>query len=101
MTSVCQLPSTLVPATPSGCSDIILLSISLTDRFLRTAPSFLAPHCPESPKYCVISDLFYDDYMVKSINGKVCYMQRPPGPEVTGVHSPLAVPSYLELAEDE
>ncbi|KAJ8352332.1 hypothetical protein SKAU_G00238080 [Synaphobranchus kaupii] len=80
MTSVCQLPSTLVPATPSGSRDTIHLSVSLTERFLRTAPCLLTPSCPESPKYCVISDLFIDDYIVKRINGKMCYVQRPPPP---------------------
>ncbi|KAG9340836.1 hypothetical protein JZ751_020028 [Albula glossodonta] len=80
MTSVCQLPSTPVPVVPSDCSDTIHLSVSLTERFLRTAPCFLPPPCPESPKYCVISDLFVDDYIVKRINGKMCYVQRPPPP---------------------
>uniref|UniRef100_A0A8C4CFY8 CC070 protein n=1 Tax=Denticeps clupeoides TaxID=299321 RepID=A0A8C4CFY8_9TELE len=77
MTTVGQLPSTSVPAAPSGYSDTIDLSISLTRRFLRIAPCFLPPPCPESPKYCIISDLFIDDYIVKRINGKMCYVQRP------------------------
>ncbi|XP_036396592.1 UPF0524 protein C3orf70 homolog A-like [Megalops cyprinoides] len=80
MTSVCQLPSTPVPAAPSDYTDTIDLSISLMERFLKTAPSFQPPPCPESPKYCVISDLFIDDYIVKRINGKMCYVQRPPPP---------------------
>ncbi|KAG5852490.1 hypothetical protein ANANG_G00062980 [Anguilla anguilla] len=78
MTSVCQLPSTPVPATPSGIRNTIHLSVSLTERFLRTAPCFLPPPCPESPKYCVISDLFIDDYIVKRINGKMCYKAQAP-----------------------
>ncbi|KAI4905317.1 hypothetical protein NFI96_031951 [Prochilodus magdalenae] len=78
MTSVCQLPSTSVPAMPSDHTQTMNLSISLTERNLRTAPNFKAPPCPESPKFCVISDLFVDDYIVKRINGKMCYVQRPP-----------------------
>ncbi|XP_060716202.1 UPF0524 protein C3orf70 homolog [Tachysurus vachellii] len=78
MTSVCQLPTTPVPASPSDHSDTINLSISLTERLLRTAPKFRAPPCPESPRFCIISDLFVDDYIVKRINGKMCYVQRPP-----------------------
>ncbi|TRY92712.1 hypothetical protein DNTS_024805 [Danionella cerebrum] len=77
MTSVCQLPSTPVPAVPSGQSRTMSLSLSLAERFLRTAPNFHPPPCPESPKFCVISELFVDDYMVKRINGKMCYVQRP------------------------
>ncbi|KPP63330.1 UPF0524 protein C3orf70A-like [Scleropages formosus] len=82
MTSVCQLPSTAVPAAPSDYADsnTLDLSASLAERFLRTAPCFQAPPCPESPKYCVIADLFIDDYIVKRINGKMCYVQRPPPP---------------------
>ncbi|XP_041926168.1 UPF0524 protein C3orf70 homolog B-like [Alosa sapidissima] len=78
MTRVGQLPSTTVPPAPSEATDTIDLSISLTERFLRIAPWFLPPPCPESPRYCVISDLFIDDYVVKRINGKMCYVQRPP-----------------------
>ncbi|KAG9349274.1 hypothetical protein JZ751_027717 [Albula glossodonta] len=89
MTSVCQLPSTPVPAAPSDYTDTIDLSISLTERFLRIAPSFLPPPYPESPKFCVISDLFIDDYIVKRINGKMCYVQRPPPP------LPAAPPAQL------
>ncbi|XP_048857837.1 UPF0524 protein C3orf70 homolog A-like [Brienomyrus brachyistius] len=80
MTSVCQLPSTVVPPTPADYTDTISLSASLAERFLRTAPCFRAPPCPESPKYCIIADLFIDDYVVKRINGKMCYVQRPPPP---------------------
>ncbi|KAI1899250.1 hypothetical protein AGOR_G00059870 [Albula goreensis] len=89
MTSVCQLPSTPVPSAPSDYTDTIDLSISLTERFLRIAPSFLPPPYPESPKFCVISDLFIDDYIVKRINGKMCYVQRPPPP------LPAAPPAQL------
>lgn len=78
MTNVAQLPSTPVPAAPSDCTDTIDLSISLTERFLRISPCFLPPPCPESPKYCNIAELFIDDYIVKRINGKMCYVQRPP-----------------------
>lgn len=78
MTSVCQLPTTSVPASPSDHTNTINLSISLTERLLRTASRFRAPPCPESPRFCIISDLFVDDYIVKRINGKMCYVQRPP-----------------------
>lgn len=88
MTSVCQLPSTSVPVAPSGHTHTMNLSISLAERFLRTAPKFQAPPCPESPKFCVISDLFVDDYMVKRINGKMCYVQRPPPPTPNPTHQP-------------
>ncbi|XP_061091740.1 UPF0524 protein C3orf70 homolog B [Conger conger] len=94
MTSVCQLPSTPVPATPSGSRDTIHLSVSLTERFLRTAPCFLPPPCPESPRYCVISDLFVDDYIVKRINGKMCYVQRPP-PAPAPAPAPASPPPKL------
>ncbi|KAJ8255670.1 hypothetical protein COCON_G00195340 [Conger conger] len=78
MTSVCQLPSTPVPTAPTTHPHTMDLSISLTERFLRTAPSLQTPPCPESPRYCVIADLFIDDYIVKRVNGKMCYVQRPP-----------------------
>uniref|UniRef100_W5MTL2 Chromosome 3 open reading frame 70 n=1 Tax=Lepisosteus oculatus TaxID=7918 RepID=W5MTL2_LEPOC len=77
MTNVGQLPSTPVPAAPSDYTNTINLSVSLTERFLKTAPCFQPPPCPESPKYCLISELFIDDYQVKRINGKMCYVQRP------------------------
>ncbi|XP_038124096.1 UPF0524 protein C3orf70 homolog B [Cyprinodon tularosa] len=77
MTNVCQLPSTSVPPVGSECSDTIDLSVSLAERFLKLAPSFQSPPHLESPKYCVIADLFVDDYIVKRINGKMCYVQRP------------------------
>ncbi|XP_030643172.1 UPF0524 protein C3orf70 homolog B [Chanos chanos] len=80
MTTVGQLPSTPVPAGPSHYTDSMDLSISLTERFLRTAPCFLPPLYPDSPKYCDISQLFIDDYVIKRINGKMCYVQRPVPP---------------------
>ncbi|XP_017313645.1 UPF0524 protein C3orf70 homolog [Ictalurus punctatus] len=97
MTSVCQLPTTPVPASPSDNTDTINLSISLTERLLRTAPKFRAPPCPESPRFCIISDLFVDDYIVKRINGKMCYVQRPPAavsvPRERAQASPAQPPS--------
>ncbi|XP_054888295.1 UPF0524 protein C3orf70 homolog B [Poeciliopsis prolifica] len=90
MTNVCQLPSTAVPAVGSECSDTMDLSVSLAERFLKLAPSFQSPPHLESPKYCVIADLFVDDYIVKRINGKMCYVQRPlpPLPEPPRPPSP-------------
>lgn len=80
MTNVCLLPSTTVPPAGAEHSDSIDLSISLAERFLKLAPCFQPPPYLESPKYCVISDLFVDDYVVKRINGKMCYVQRSPPP---------------------
>lgn len=80
MTNVCQLPSTAVPPAGAECSGTMDLSLSLAERFLKLAPCFQSPPPLESPKYCVISDLFTDDYIVKRINGKMCYVQRPPPP---------------------
>ncbi|XP_053733281.1 UPF0524 protein C3orf70 homolog B [Synchiropus splendidus] len=77
MTNVCQLPSTAVPSAATEYSDTIDLSASLAERFLKLAPCFQSPPHLESPKYCVIADLFVDDYIVKRINGKMCYVQRP------------------------
>lgn len=88
MTNVAQLPSTPVPVAPSDCTDTIDLSISLTERFLRISPCFLPPPCPEPPKYCNIAELFIDDYIVKRINGKMCYVQRPP----VHMEAPLSPP---------
>ncbi|MCJ8748023.1 hypothetical protein PDJAM_G00160170 [Pangasius djambal] len=97
MTSVCQLPTTPVPASPSDNTDTINLSISLTERLLKTAPKFRAPPCPESPRFCIISDLFVDDYIVKRINGKMCYVQRPlaavPVPRERAPASPAKLPN--------
>ncbi|XP_075895975.1 UPF0524 protein C3orf70 homolog B-like [Nelusetta ayraudi] len=80
MTNVCHLPSTAVPPAGAECSGTMDLSLSLAERFLKLAPCFQSPPPLESPKYCVISDLFTDDYIVKRINGKMCYVQRPPPP---------------------
>ncbi|KAI4884465.1 hypothetical protein NFI96_020283 [Prochilodus magdalenae] len=79
MTSLGQLPSTAIPAAPTFYTDTIDLTISLTERFLRIAPCFRPPLYPESPRYCNIAELFIDDYIVKRINGKMCYVQRPTG----------------------
>ncbi|KAJ3591660.1 hypothetical protein NHX12_006792 [Muraenolepis orangiensis] len=76
MTSVGQLPSTAVP--PGTTMD---LSVALAERFLKMAPCFRSPPHLQSPKYCVIADLFVDDYIVKRINGKMCYVQRPAPPD--------------------
>uniref|UniRef100_A0A3B5KU42 Uncharacterized protein n=1 Tax=Xiphophorus couchianus TaxID=32473 RepID=A0A3B5KU42_9TELE len=84
MTNVCQLPSTAVPSVGSECSDTMDLSVSLAERFLKLAPSFQSPPHLESPKYCVIADLFVDDYIVKRINGKMCYRQAPAPPKLKG-----------------
>lgn len=80
MTNVCQLPSTTVPVVGTEYSNTMDLSVSLAERFLKLAPCFQSPPHLESPKYCVIADLFVDDYIVKRINGKMCYVQRPPPP---------------------
>ncbi|XP_061926009.1 UPF0524 protein C3orf70 homolog B isoform X1 [Entelurus aequoreus] len=77
MTNVCQLPSTAVPPADAEYSGTMDLSVSLAERFLKLAPCFRSPPHLESPKYCVIADLFVDDYVVKRINGKMCYVQRP------------------------
>ncbi|XP_040056527.1 UPF0524 protein C3orf70 homolog A [Gasterosteus aculeatus] len=78
MTNVCQLPTTAVPAVGTEYSGTMDLSVALAERFLKLAPCFQSPPHLESPKYCVIADLFVDDYVVKRINGKMCYVQRPP-----------------------
>uniref|UniRef100_A0A8C6USN5 Zgc:162707 n=1 Tax=Neogobius melanostomus TaxID=47308 RepID=A0A8C6USN5_9GOBI len=93
MTNVCQLPSTAVPTDGSEYSDTIDLSSSLAERFLKLAPSFQSPPPLESPKYCVIADLFVDDYIVKRINGKMCYVQRPPPPIPEPPHAPTPPPA--------
>uniref|UniRef100_A0A3P8VT20 Chromosome 3 open reading frame 70 n=1 Tax=Cynoglossus semilaevis TaxID=244447 RepID=A0A3P8VT20_CYNSE len=80
MTNVCHLPSTAVPPAGSEYSNSINLSVSLAERFLKLAPSFQSPPPLESPKYCVIADLFVDDYIVKRISGKMCYSQKPQNP---------------------
>ncbi|XP_031662169.1 UPF0524 protein C3orf70 homolog B [Oncorhynchus kisutch] len=94
MTSVCQLPSTAVPSDPSESPPTMNLSVSLTERFLKIAPCFQSPPFLQSPKYCVIADLFIDDYIVKRINGKMCYVQRspPPIPDPPAAAPPPAAP---------
>ncbi|XP_043931815.1 UPF0524 protein C3orf70 homolog [Protopterus annectens] len=81
MTPVEHLPSTEIPVRPSEHSNTIEISISLTERFLKIASVFQPPLPPDSPRYCSISDLFVDDYQVKRINGKMCYVQRPQHPK--------------------
>ncbi|KAM6985754.1 UPF0524 protein C3orf70 homolog B-like [Aplochiton taeniatus] len=80
MTNVCQLPSTAVPPLEAEYTNTMDLSVSLAERFLKIAPCLKTPPHLESPRYCVIADLFVDDYIVKRINGKMCYVQRPPPP---------------------
>ncbi|XP_004834908.1 UPF0524 protein C3orf70 homolog isoform X2 [Heterocephalus glaber] len=47
----------------------------------RKAASIAKPPLPpDSPRYCMISDLFIDNYQVKCINGKMCYVQKQPAP---------------------
>lgn len=92
MTNVCQLPSTAVPPAGTEYSNTMDLSLSLAERFLKLAPCFQSPPHLESPKYCVIADLFVDDYIVKRINGKMCYVQRPPPPLPEPPHPPTPPP---------
>ncbi|XP_067891975.1 UPF0524 protein C3orf70 homolog A-like [Heterodontus francisci] len=78
MTHVEHLPSTSIPIGTSSHADTVQLSISLVERFLKTA-SFLKPQfTTDTPRYCSISKLFVDNYRVKRINGKMCYVQRQP-----------------------
>lgn len=95
MTNVCQLPSTAVPPAGTEYSNTMDLSLSLAERFLKLAPCFQSPPHLESPKYCVIADLFVDDYIVKRINGKMCYVQRPPPPLPEPPHPPTPPPPAL------
>ncbi|XP_019737915.1 UPF0524 protein C3orf70 homolog B [Hippocampus comes] len=92
MTNVCQLPSTAVPPAATEYSSTMDLSVSLAERFLKLAPCFRSPPHLESPKYCVIADLFVDDYVVKRINGKMCYVQRPLPPALPEPPPPPAPP---------
>lgn len=80
MTPVEQLPSTEIPVRPRESTNTIQISVSLTEHFLKFAPVFQPPLPPDSPRYCTISDLFIDNYRVKCINGKMCYVQRQPPP---------------------
>lgn len=78
MTPVELLPSTEIPVQPRGTTNTIQISVSLTEHFLKFAPVFQPPLTPDSPRFCTISDLFIDNYRVKCINGKMCYVQRQP-----------------------
>ncbi|XP_007905865.1 UPF0524 protein C3orf70 homolog B [Callorhinchus milii] len=78
MTHVEHLPSTSIPNSSNSHTDTMDLSISLMERFLKTASLFRPPVAPDSPKYCSISELFVDNYQVKRINGKMCYVQCQP-----------------------
>ncbi|XP_009079112.1 PREDICTED: UPF0524 protein C3orf70 homolog [Acanthisitta chloris] len=78
MTPVEQLPSTEIPARPRESTNTIQISVSLTEHFLKFAPILQPPLPPESPQFCTIADLFIDNYRVKCINGKMCYVQRQP-----------------------
>uniref|UniRef100_F6UC11 Chromosome 19 C3orf70 homolog n=1 Tax=Equus caballus TaxID=9796 RepID=F6UC11_HORSE len=80
MTPVEQLPSTEIPAQPREPTNTIQISVSLTEHFLKFASVFQPPLPPDSPRYCMISDLFIDNYQVKCINGKMCYVQKQPAP---------------------
>ncbi|XP_011608911.2 UPF0524 protein C3orf70 homolog B [Takifugu rubripes] len=100
MTNVCRLPSTAVPPTGAEHSNSIDLSISLAERFLKLAPSYQPPPYLESPKYCVISDLFLDDYVVKRINGKMCYVQRSPPPLPEPPQPPALLPPALSKSQN-
>ncbi|XP_070771341.1 UPF0524 protein C3orf70 homolog B isoform X2 [Enoplosus armatus] len=90
MTNVCHLPTTAVPPVGTEYSNTMDLSVSLAERFLKLAPCFQSPPHLESPKYCVIADLFVDDYIVKRINGKMCYVQPKPAPPAQ--HTPAPAP---------
>ncbi|XP_072115698.1 UPF0524 protein C3orf70 homolog A isoform X2 [Mobula birostris] len=80
MTPVERLPSTSIPISTSSHTDTIQLSMSLTERFLKTSSFLRPPFTPDAPRYCTISKLFVDSYRVKRINGKMCYVQRQPQP---------------------
>ncbi|NXC27006.1 CC070 protein, partial [Campylorhamphus procurvoides] len=80
MTPVEQLPSTEIPVRPREPPNSIQISVSLTEHFLKVAPVLQPPLPPASPQLCTIADLFIDNYRVKCINGKMCYVQRQPPP---------------------
>uniref|UniRef100_F6RTC9 Chromosome 3 open reading frame 70 n=1 Tax=Ornithorhynchus anatinus TaxID=9258 RepID=F6RTC9_ORNAN len=97
MTPVEQLPSTEIPARPRETTNTIQISVSLAEHFLKFASVFQPPLPADSPRYCTISDLFIDNYQVKCINGKMCYVQRQPlshppkvSPEELSAHGALA-----------
>ncbi|XP_048391114.1 UPF0524 protein C3orf70 homolog [Stegostoma tigrinum] len=83
MTHVELLPSTSIPVSSNGHADTVQLSISLVERFLKTASFLRPPFAPDTPRYCTISKLFVDSYRVKRINGKMCYVQCQPHPGPT------------------
>ncbi|XP_063162940.1 UPF0524 protein C3orf70 homolog [Candoia aspera] len=96
MTPVEQLPSTEIPVRPRGTINTIQIAVSLTEHFLKFAPVFQAPLPPDSPRFCTISDLFIDNYRVKCINGKMCYVQRQP-PALSYKMKPQEVPTRNAL----
>ena len=96
MTPVEKLPSTEIPVRPRGATNTIQISVSLMEHFLKFAPVFQPPLAPESPRFCTISDLFIDNYRVKCINGKMCYVQRQP-PAVPHKMKPQEVPTRNAL----
>ncbi|KAM3862543.1 UPF0524 protein C3orf70 homolog A-like [Diretmus argenteus] len=92
MTSVLNLPSTLVPSSPSEHSPSFSLSISLAERFLGSASALVAP---ATPNLCTIAELFAEDYTVKRIHGKMCYVQRLPLTPPPKTPATLAMPPSL------
>ncbi|XP_038601015.1 UPF0524 protein C3orf70 homolog [Tachyglossus aculeatus] len=100
MTPVEQLPSTEIPARPREPTNTIQISVSLAEHFLKFSSVFQPPLPPDSPRYCTISDLFIDNYQVKCINGKMCYVQKQPLPHPPKV-SPEELPAQGALASKE
>lgn len=100
MTPVEQLPSTEIPAKPREPTNTIQISVSLTEHFLKLASVFQPPLPPDSPRYCMISDLFIDNYQVKCINGKMCYVQKQPVPHSQKL-SPEEVSAHDALISKE
>ncbi|KAM7321815.1 hypothetical protein ACRRTK_018656 [Alexandromys fortis] len=100
MTPVEQLPSTEIPARPREPTNTIQISVSLTEHFLKFASVFQPPLPPESPRYCMISDLFIDNYQVKCINGKMCYVQKQQAPHSQKM-SPEEVSAHDALISKE
>lgn len=100
MTPVEQLPSTEIPARPREPPSTIQISVSLTQHFLKFASVFQPPLPPDSPRYCMISDLFIDNYQVKCINGKMCYVQKQPAPH-SHKTSPEEVSAHDALVSKE
>ncbi|XP_052596056.1 UPF0524 protein C3orf70 homolog [Peromyscus californicus insignis] len=100
MTPVEQLPSTEIPARPREPTNTIQISVSLTEHFLKFASVFQPPLPPDSPRYCMISDLFIDNYQVKCINGKMCYVQKQQAPHSQKM-SPEEVSAHDALISKE